>query len=266
MLTKNQIKHIIRRYGIQLGQYTLKEDVINVHGDVMITNTSLRKLPVKFGKVSGNFICSSNRLETLKGSPSFVGGNFNCYGNTLKSLQYAPAEVGGDFSCHDNLLTSLKGAPRFIKGNFNAFLNQLHNLKDGPESVEKSCYLFKNKLSTLVGSPSYVGGSFHVSANNLGNLIGCPKFIGDVFSFDSGIGSLFMGNQSCEVKKIVIEKQEKKCKTGSSIHLVPFANQKYLPVLFKYMSYFFSDIFLPDGSFNLLYFDDLISDIESGLR
>jgi hypothetical protein len=57
----------------------------------------LPRLPIKFGKVYGDFICSSNKLETLKGVPKFVGGDFNCSHNQLKSLKYAPGEVRGNF-------------------------------------------------------------------------------------------------------------------------------------------------------------------------
>lgn len=265
MLTKNQIKHIIKRYRIKLDRYIVKEDVIDVYGDVVITNTYLRKLPIKFGKVQGNFICCSNKLQSLDGAPSYVGGNFNCYGNELTSLKYAPLEVGGDFSCHENLLDSLKGCPKIINGNFNAFLNQLKNLQHGPEIVRKSCNLFKNKLTTLDKSPSYIGGSLHVTGNNLKNLLGCPKFIGDTLSFDIKIGSLYMGNHNCQVKKVIIEIEEKKCNTKTTNHTIAFANQQYLPIFFKYMSYF-SDLFFPDGSVDSSYFEDVISDIKSGLR
>lgn len=265
MLTKNQIKHIINRYRIKLDCYIIKDDVIDVDGDVVITNTALRKLPLKFGKVNGDFICSSNRLQSLIGAPSYVGGHFNCYGNELTSLKYAPLEVGGDFSCHENLLVSLNGIPKFINGNFNAFLNQLSNLKYGPERVNKSCYLFKNKLASLDGSPLYVGGSFHVTANNLDNLVGCPEFIGNIFSFGSEIRSLYMGNHNCQVKKVIVEIEEKKDNTKITNHTIALANQQYLPIIFKYMTYF-SDIFFSDGTVDISCFEEVISDIKSGLR
>lgn len=264
MLTKNQIKHIIKRYRIKLDRFTIKEDVIDVYGDVEITNTSLRKLPLRFGKVSGNFICSRNKLQSLIGAPSYVGGHFNCYGNQLKSLKYAPLEVGGDFSSHENELTSLLGSPKSLNENFNVFLNQLENLNGGPEKVAGSYYAFKNKLTTLSGAPSYIGRSFHISGNKLKNLIGCPEYIGDTLSFDDGIASLFMGSQNCEVNKIVIETHEKKHNSNRIISAILKSNLPALPILFKYMNY--TDIFSPDGTFNRQNFEDMIFEIDNGLR
>jgi hypothetical protein len=59
----------------------------------------MEKLPVKFGKVSGNFWCSMNKLTTLEGCPDYVGGDFACDGNKLTTLEYCPKYVGYDILC-----------------------------------------------------------------------------------------------------------------------------------------------------------------------
>lgn len=35
-------------------------------------------LPVRFGKVEGNFFCRNNKLISLEGAPQAVGGVFFC--------------------------------------------------------------------------------------------------------------------------------------------------------------------------------------------
>ncbi|HEY1196510.1 hypothetical protein [Flavobacterium sp.] len=264
-IARKEVDCIVKKYNIRIaGSYSIKNGLVDIDGDFYLTHSSLRKLPLRFGKVSGDFICSSNRLQTLSGAPFYVAGNFNCYGNQLKSLKYAPLEVGGDFSSHENELTSLLGSPKCLNGSFNVFLNQLENLNGGPEKVAGSYYAFKNRLTTLSGAPSYIGRSFHISGNKLKNLIGCPEYIGDILSFDDGIGSLFMGSQNCEVNKIVIETQEKKHNSNRIVSAILKSNLPALPILFKYMNY--TDIFSPDGTFNRQNFEDMIFEIDNGLR
>ncbi len=98
---------------------------------------------VKFGKVSGNFLCHSNKLTSLEGAPEDVGLTFYCAHSNLTSLEGAPLEVGGNFYCDNNSLTSLEGAPVDVKGDF-------------------ECE--KNPLQTLIGAPRKIGGHFRFSA------------------------------------------------------------------------------------------------------
>ena len=60
-------------YGIK--NYSWRGKLLDVTGDVDLSNINLSKLPFKFGKVSGGFYCSSNQLETLEGAPKEVGGS-----------------------------------------------------------------------------------------------------------------------------------------------------------------------------------------------
>jgi hypothetical protein len=93
--------------------YTINSDnTIDVNGNVDLDNKlgKMKKLPVKFGKVSGYFWCAANKLTTLEGCPNYVGGSFYCSKNNLTSLEYCPKYVGGSgFGCALNILTTLKG-------------------------------------------------------------------------------------------------------------------------------------------------------------
>lgn len=260
-ITKEQVRHIIERYEIEIDNYIIKDGKLDVRGCVTIIGTSLRKLPLKFGNVSGDFFCHANQLNTLKGSPEFVGGDFNCSNNQLAFLKDGPKQVAGNFSCNENQLESLKGAPKHIFGNFNAFLNNLASLEGAPERVEKNCSLFENQLTSLKSGPCFVGGSFHITGNMLFDLIGVPEFIGNVLSIDNTT-SLFTGHKNCAVKTVKIERQQKR-KVPARL-LTDIIIEKHLPIILKYSKYL--DVFLPDGSFNQYLLEDLVFDIENGLR
>ncbi len=113
ILFQNGIKNLCLTYDIK--NYTINSDgSIDVDGDVDISplriraqhlpNQELKKLPLKFGEVTGNFDCSYNQLTTLEGAPRSVWGDFNCSDNKLTTLEGAPESVGGNFLCYWNLL------------------------------------------------------------------------------------------------------------------------------------------------------------------
>lgn len=57
---------------------------INVTGNVWLNDLGLEKLPIKFGKVGGDFDCSNNKLTSLEGAPKKVGCEFYCTDNKKK--------------------------------------------------------------------------------------------------------------------------------------------------------------------------------------
>jgi hypothetical protein len=74
-------------------------------GDVDLCDKGLTEFPLRFNKVTGNFICDDNQLTTLKGCPRWIGGYFDCDCNRLYSLEFSPEYVGSYFSCELNYLT-----------------------------------------------------------------------------------------------------------------------------------------------------------------
>jgi len=167
---------------LDINNWTQNPDgTIDVDGNVYINGIGLKELPLKFGKVSGNFSCSFNKLTGLEGAPSEVGGYFYCHFNKLTTLEGSPKEVSGDFVCHDNKLTNLDGGPKEVGGEFNCSFNKLTNLDGGPKEVGGEFNCSVNKLITLKGSPNKVGGGFHCHENNLITLEGGPKEVGGDF-------------------------------------------------------------------------------------
>ena len=124
--TDSEIHELCKKYGIT--NYTINNGLVDVDGDVDLSNKNLTKLPIKFGNITGHFYCSSNQLTTLEGCPKEVGGGFYCPDNQLTTLEGAPESVGGNFLCEVNKLTSLEGCPKSVGGYFNCSINNIYKL------------------------------------------------------------------------------------------------------------------------------------------
>lgn len=129
---KIEIINLCKAYNIQ--NYTINNDyTVDVDGDVDISMCTLKgkyksggndalisKIPIKFGKVTGYFNCTSNRLINLENSPRWVGRNFMCqhqYDGSLISLKGAPEHVEFRFDCYNNeKLDSFEHMPKFVGG------------------------------------------------------------------------------------------------------------------------------------------------------
>src|SRR5574344_996059 len=110
---------------------------VNVTGDVNLQRLYLRKLPITFGKVDGDFYCYHNRLTSLKSCPSEVNGDFDCSNNKLISLKGCPRKVGRDFDCLDSKLTSLIGCPTEVGRDFNCEYNNKEFTENDVKSLCK---------------------------------------------------------------------------------------------------------------------------------
>ncbi|NBX71317.1 hypothetical protein EBQ91_00160, partial [bacterium] len=65
-------------------------------GNLILRQMKLTKLPeiLRDVNVSGDFVCSRNKLTSLINSPKSVGHSFYCYGNNLTTLEGASEFVG----------------------------------------------------------------------------------------------------------------------------------------------------------------------------
>ena len=161
---KAKIKYLCKKYDIK--NYTINEDgTIDVDGNVNLNDKKLIELPLKFGKVGGNFYCYNNQLTSLEGSPEKVGDRFYCYNNQLTSLEGAPREVGGDFLCYDNQLTSLEGSPRSVGGDFYCYRNQLTSLEGISKYISGNINCRNNQLSDVRGIKDGWRGKFWIEGN-----------------------------------------------------------------------------------------------------
>lgn len=135
---------------MQIFTYHLSENlIIDVFSDVYLYQKNLKKIPFQFGVVKGDFYCSQNQLESLKGCPQEVQGSFYCYENQLMSLEYCPKKVGENFDCSKNQLVSLKGIPKKIHGDLNCSFNLLQFVDDCPQEIKGQFDLNNNQLQSL---------------------------------------------------------------------------------------------------------------------
>jgi hypothetical protein len=126
--------------------YDYKTGLVDVRGDVRLHNVVVVEgekdvqldsfQGIKFGVVSGDFLCGRNALTSLEGAPHTVGGRFDCSRNPLTSLEGSPQWVGEDFTCYQTNITSLEGGPKRAK-NFYCSECQLTSLEGAPILVEK---------------------------------------------------------------------------------------------------------------------------------
>ena len=191
----SEIESICKKYNIE--HYSINSDgSIDVDAHVDLSCYNLVTLPLKFGRVTGNFNCSDNDLISLEGCPRYVGMDFICSYNKLTSLKGCPInkvgwrfscsynkitslegcpEVVNEFLCVNNELVSLKGSPKYINGNFYCSKNKITSLEGGPISVSDKLYCDNNELTSLKGCPDV--RNIFCDKNNLRTLDGCPKNI-----------------------------------------------------------------------------------------
>jgi hypothetical protein len=141
-IDQDSIDQLLSQYFMIKGTYFINDDgYVTVMGDCsaynnVVTNKWLgriKKFPIKFLEISGNFVCRAAGLTTLIGSPIKIGGNFDCSGNNLLSLELSTTEVR-DFICSYNELTSLVGLPKLIKRHIYCNQNPLKSLEGLPDS------------------------------------------------------------------------------------------------------------------------------------
>jgi len=90
---------------------------VDVDGDVFMDIDDIKKLPVKFRKVTGSFNIAGSDIETLEGCPQIVGRHFDCSETDIKSFEHGPQQVGGAYKAENcSYLASLKGLPRVVPG------------------------------------------------------------------------------------------------------------------------------------------------------
>ena len=167
---REHVEFVLKSLNIQ--KYTIQKDLtVDVHQDVLIgqalSNLRIRFIPVKFGKIDGNFYCNSSELTSLDGCPVEVTGSFNCSNNNLKSLEGGPKIVKGNYGCFENKLTDLTGMAQEIGGSIYCGANNLQSLIGCPEIVNGDLNCLDSKLSSIKGAPKIIKGTFECGNNNL---------------------------------------------------------------------------------------------------
>lgn len=131
------------------------------------TGNQLTKIPIKFEKVLGNFICKNMGLTSLNNAPTTVTGDFDCSNNSLKNLFGGPEYVYGTYYAMNNVIESLKGI--YTVKNLNISNNKLTNLYSGGGKQENLLITgngnFSNNLINSMDSNIDIYGELDLSKN-----------------------------------------------------------------------------------------------------
>jgi len=166
---------------MEIENYQLLSDqqhglIVDVGGDVDLSDKDIHAIPVKFNHVKGYFDCSNNRLTNLLGSPKSVGGYFRCDFNQIVSLEGITPNIGGSLICSQNLLSNLKFFPSFLEGSLICDNNQLTSLLGAPQKLHGDFSCRHNLLKNLEHCPN-IAESFFCDHNQLIDLLYCPQII-----------------------------------------------------------------------------------------
>lgn len=121
---------------------------------VMVKRSTNGKIPVKFAHVDGDFDIRACGLTSLEGSPHSLTGDFMCSNNRLESLEHAPKKIDptASFYCHRNRISSLTHAP--AGGSLYFEHNKLTTLNHAPACDYLSALY--NPLQNLAHTPDHI--------------------------------------------------------------------------------------------------------------
>lgn len=188
------------------GTYTIKNGIVDIDGDITLTNNKLEYLTndfFSFGKVIGKFEAGGDgkiNIKSLKGAPK-EASIFAVNRSKITSLEGCP-EIAEycNFEYNSELL-NLKGSPKSLKGSFMCYgCEKLKSLKGAPKEIGRDfdCSDCINLIS-LEGGPEKVGGDYTCDGcEKLKSLKGAPKKIGGSFDLSGCV----------EISKDDIEKEK----------------------------------------------------------
>ena len=125
-MTKIEIHTICKEYNIT--DYTINSNMsIDTEDSVALYNSNIKKIPINFNIVEGEFDCGNNGLKTLKNAPKKVNNDFYCDKNNLKSFKNAPQYIEGTFDCSVNNIRTFDYFPD-VKGEIDMYNNPVYEL------------------------------------------------------------------------------------------------------------------------------------------
>lgn len=124
-----------------------KDGYVNVNGGVNLSNLNLTEIPIKFGKINGNFLCNRNKLTSMNGFPKEVTGSIDCSNNKIENLRGSGTICYGlDIAC--NNISTLEGFPKFKIHNITSnrtYSNPIHIIHEFFWKGGNYGYLFNNE-------------------------------------------------------------------------------------------------------------------------
>lgn len=261
VINRRECDIIIQKFNVKIGgKYEINSNgEIDVLGDVEVLYSNLTEIPLKFGKIDGNFKCSGLKLKSLKNAPEFVRYNFRCDNNFLTSLKYSPNYVGGTFDCSNNKLSNLNFCPEIVGRDLFCKMNRLKSLKGSPKEFFGRFNCSNNQLTDFSGISDRFKGEIYANCNYLKNLKGFKHFDGIIF-IDPSASSINTGEERHEHMKIELRQVSK---FGYTFMPQQILDTQHLELIVKFQRYY--EIWTDHDELNLDYFMILVDDIKDGL-
>ena len=165
------IKEFIERHNIKEGDYKINPNFsIDVYCSIQLKEEDMidNKIPFKFGKVDGDFRISDIPIETLENSPDEVTGTYIITFTKIESLYGSPKVVGHNFNVNFNKkLVTLAGSPEKVGGDYKFFSSwNVNDIKGiSPEIGGNVMY------SQEHGTPKFSDDEFRKYSNIKGQII-----------------------------------------------------------------------------------------------
>lgn len=122
----------------------------NIHlNNGKLTDIDLQSISEFDYSVDWDFVCSNNKLTSLKWCPISISGDFSCYSNNLISLEWCPEDVWMSFDCSVNKLISLEKWPEIVSWDFICYDNKIVSLEGLPNHIGADAIWFPNQLNQL---------------------------------------------------------------------------------------------------------------------
>jgi len=162
MLTKGQIgflnEHTRGKWSLNLS--TGRVDIVGDFDCSMRSYTGFGG--IEFGRVTGDFCCYNNQLQSLDGCPRFVGGNFICSPNLIQTLVGAPEVIGGRFESWPISIPAGQWSLATLAREYSEAVGHKKSLIGtlaSPEDLQRRINLDPEKaaveLKSIVGLPEY---------------------------------------------------------------------------------------------------------------
>lgn len=165
----------------------------------------LHELPIQFGRVEGDFVCSEMTLQSFKGFPHTIEGSLIARQNELSNFDYFPQNIEGDIDLYCNNLTHLYNLPLHHKYSLNLNDNLIVSCVGLPEVIGRSLKIMSNELTSLKGTLKKVK-FLECNYNKISTLNEMPE-VEDTFDCSSNLLKNLKGI-SQKIKKLTVKNNQ----------------------------------------------------------
>jgi hypothetical protein len=205
---RNEIQDWLRKHGIQHFKYRTTGDgedtIVNVDTNVNLTSFTGNRLPVRFGRILGDFTMPP-KVESMFGVPTEVTGKYRISNPYFLSLEGGPLSANSYVVSNSPKLMSLEGMPERVGDLLRiGGCPKLTSLKGISEKVNTLRLIELAGLKSLDHLPKSMGIIEIRDCLNLNMSLENLFFVNNLRTIDLGVGDAkYDTNAVIAVEKIV---------------------------------------------------------------